>query len=120
MKWREFWIIMVLVTVLILQTCIWNAKCKAKDEYDIWKDSSLTTTIDSIFTYTAIEISHYKSDIKWVIPDFNDLRECTDEELCNITIAVTLGNCGRDVNDYFWFYNKLIPERFKVGVDPNG
>ena len=72
---------------------------------------------------TAIKASHYETDVKWVVPDFEDLRNCSDDELADIAIFCAIGQCATDVNDFIWLGEKLMPKRFKVDdateIDPN-
>ncbi len=68
---------------------------------------------NSIIHY-AIDVSHTDTTIKWVVPAFEDIKQCTDEELLNIAIFCSVGQSVGDVNDFIYFGDKLLPKRFKI------
>ena len=66
--------------------------------------------------FTAINISHYESDVQWEISSIKDLLECTDNELHNIgTFVALFRGISLEKNYYLLLGNRLIPERFKKG-----
>ncbi len=62
----------------------------------------------------TVEVSHRELDVKWIIPTFEDLKQCSNEELCNIAAFSILSGSANKTEDFLYFANRMLPERFKV------
>ena len=62
----------------------------------------------------AVEIYHHKLDVKWVIPTSEDLKQCSNEELCTIAAFITFLSVATKAEDFLCLANRMLPERFKV------
>lgn len=96
--------------LILLALIILIAGCDTKTEDEIKTDPNDFL----IEPYNAIVISIADSVTKWIVPTFEDLKQCTDKERANISICVSIGKSARTAEDMIWICNKYMPERFKV------
>lgn len=68
----------------------------------------------------AIEAYHQGGSVKWLVPTFKDIEQCTDKELLDMAVFCVLGKSANDPDDFIRFGNKLMPERFKVVITERG
>lgn len=93
------------------------AGCRKKIDAPLPATDAGTVGFDE---YCALEASHPKGNVKWVVPTFEEMRQCTDEEMLNMTIFCTLGQSAKTVEDFEWVGNKYMPKRFKIEDPKNG
>ncbi len=101
MKWSTVLLIVVLFVVVLLSNC-------SKEE-----PVEIIEFIPVCNETTALEATHHGSEVKWIVPKFSDIKQCTDEELLRMAIFISIGPSANTADDFIYFGNKYMPERFR-------
>ena len=62
----------------------------------------------------VVELSCIGVDTTWIIPTFEDIKQCSDEEIRNIASFITLINTAMEPENFLYFAERMLPDRFKI------
>ena len=61
-----------------------------------------------------LDVSFRGCDVKWLLDGMDDFKSLTDSELGNVISWDKLSFFINDVNDFIYWGERLLPERFKI------